>query len=567
MKLYMILLYRGEGFIPTVYVSTTGNDSNDGKTSSTPKLTIGSAYNIVAEGGTINIGSGTYNETLTISKNIALASSGEKIFIQNLTMNGSGKVLTLSDTVNVTEVVALQEGSILSNGKLVLSSSASGTALIDDFSSGYSGTITGDIVSQRYISNSSTGYRYLSGAVTGANSSEFNANIVYEYNESSVSRNMNDGWQSYSGTISPLKSYNLFMNTTGTRTISLAGTANTGVYNTSITRQTPNGYQNYAAGFNAIGNPFPSPIIWTDLLALNSGLTTGSAYLFRTTELYRGQWASINSSGVGTNGATNEIASSQGFMVRKATAGTTTFTIDNSVRTNIYAQNANHVSRYASKSNLQLIRLRLQSGEYADECVIYAEQKASSDYDMGLDTEKLEGDKYGPSISIVMDGQTLSIDAVNELVQDAKYELMLRPGVNGPHTLFIPEINCDQKVYLIDREAQEVHDLSNPYTFSGDSEYQANRFAIQLGTRPELEEQPENTAIWVGGDRVLKITFEDVFSSSLVSVTDIHGKTMLKQSLAASKQAEVSLNNLSAGIYIISLQQQDKLISQKISLY
>ena len=44
---------------------------------------------------------------------------------------------------------------------------------------------------------------------------------------------------------------------------------------------------------------------------------------------------------------------------------------------------------------------------------------------------------------------------------------------------------------------------------------------------------------------------------------DIHGKTLLNQKLAAGRRTEIPLNQISTGIYIINLQQQGKVISQK----
>src|SRR5467141_574996 len=51
---------------PQFYVSTTGNDVNNGTSLSTPWRTIQKAMNSATPGSTVNILAGTYNERLTL---------------------------------------------------------------------------------------------------------------------------------------------------------------------------------------------------------------------------------------------------------------------------------------------------------------------------------------------------------------------------------------------------------------------------------------------------------------------------------------------------------------------
>jgi hypothetical protein len=96
-------------------------------------------------------------------------------------------------------------------------------------------------------------------------------------------------------------------------TIDLTGAPRSGSKSIDITN-TPSATPSQD-GWNFIGNPFPSPISWTNTNANNPGATTGSYYVFNTTGEYTGNWGSYN--GVtGTNGADDFIGTMQGFFVK-----------------------------------------------------------------------------------------------------------------------------------------------------------------------------------------------------------------------------------------------------------
>ncbi|MCL5677249.1 MAG: hypothetical protein M1602_05205 [Firmicutes bacterium] len=76
-----------EGPPSTVYVRPTGNDANDGKANDNAhaKQTIQAAVGAVADGGTVYVAEGTYNEDITINKSVKLLSVAGK---DSTTING-----------------------------------------------------------------------------------------------------------------------------------------------------------------------------------------------------------------------------------------------------------------------------------------------------------------------------------------------------------------------------------------------------------------------------------------------------------------------------------------------
>ena len=60
----------------TIYVSKTGDDSNDGLSEENAVATIAKGYELAGDGSTINIGAGTYDQSssITLDKSITYCS-------------------------------------------------------------------------------------------------------------------------------------------------------------------------------------------------------------------------------------------------------------------------------------------------------------------------------------------------------------------------------------------------------------------------------------------------------------------------------------------------------------
>lgn len=97
--------------IATVFVdASTGNDSNDGTSSGTPKLTLTAGFNLVQSGGTVNIAAGTYAETFEINQPVTISGTGSPTATSvTLSADISATDFT-STTVNVGSSGVLQDG-------------------------------------------------------------------------------------------------------------------------------------------------------------------------------------------------------------------------------------------------------------------------------------------------------------------------------------------------------------------------------------------------------------------------------------------------------------------------
>ena len=201
--------------VSTVYVNTTGNDSNNGAIDS-PYLTIARGVESVDENGTVNIADGTYsgtgNTNITLNKNMNITGqsqtgtiingtgtnwifniiSGANVTIQNITLT-NGKAPDSDITLNYggaiynrgnltvlnctfTNNTARVGGAIYSRGNLVVSNSnfdQNSAYLGGAIYSHFGGTLT--VTNSKFMNNTATKH---GGAIFNLNGDDSGSNRV-----------------------------------------------------------------------------------------------------------------------------------------------------------------------------------------------------------------------------------------------------------------------------------------------------------------------------------------------------------------------------------------------------
>jgi hypothetical protein len=277
-----------------------------------------------------------------------------------LRIDNAAGVSVASGTQTIALALELRSGTFSTNNTVTLRSNTLATAYLDNFSVGFTGTLSGNITVQRYIPGG-LGYRYFSspisaasnlnvtnlgGFVSGANGIIFNPAATpaaagfptcWVYNEDDAnaieSPNAQWGWVSAtnaSNLLSPMKGFAL--NLSRSTTISLTGIPSNGTVTPIAISNTPSSNPT-SDGFNLIGNPYPSPISWNALrgLAANTGQFSNIIKYWSNSGQYSGQYADYNGI-VGTNGGGDIIPLGQAVMIRKTTAGIGSFNLTNSAR-------------------------------------------------------------------------------------------------------------------------------------------------------------------------------------------------------------------------------------------
>ncbi|MCE5345625.1 MAG: DUF2341 domain-containing protein [Bacteroidales bacterium] len=479
-----------------------------GATGTVNDLVIDNGSSFTVEGSIQISGTITNNglfdaENGTIELNgTALQSLGPGTFngnkIKNLIINNSSGV-SLLNTLKVKGVVLVTNGNLSSNGNLILTSTASGTALIDGSGSG---TVTGNVTMERYLS-SGFGYKYFSSPFQAATVGEFGDDMnlaspftsFYRYDENrTVSGLPASGWVSYKTTtnlLNPLAGYAVnFGSNSAANTVDVTGVVNNG----SVSATLYNHNQIYTKGFNLVGNPYPSPIDWDLVKSLNTNIDD-AVYYFKASasDQYGGTYATyinhVSSDGV----VNNMIPSMQGFFVRVSDGSypvTGTMTLNNSVR---ITDLTHSFSKSGEKDAVKLIRLTAtftDDNNSSDPMVIYFDDKATDGMDQQLDALKLYNtDLKVPNLYAVSSAaDKLSIDAL-PLPDGSLCQVPLGLKTNKAGNIVFKISDVDETIAangisLFDNVTGTQQDMlnGNEYSLFLDKAEYLNRFFLNIGS-------------------------------------------------------------------------------------
>lgn len=484
--------------------------------------------------------------------------------------NPSSTLYIQSGMQTITRALQLSAGALYGNGRITLASDATHTALIDNFSTGYTGSIVGNVTVNRHI-NGARGYRYLSNPIQGSTIANFGPSVsganglVYDpnnppgptgfptcwiYNENDAnaveSQNAQWGWVSSTITSTPLvdmKGYAVIIN--GTQTLSFTGIPNSGTYNLPITF-TSSGKPSID-GYNLAGNPYPSPISWNAVSGLNSSHVINVVKRFANTSTYVGQYADWNGV-VGTNGADDNIALGQAFFVKALPSGTN-LTMNNSVRRSVpTAKFFEDSEELADVHNL--IRLKLSGGLGADEAVIYSTSSASNNYDPNVDAVKMLATMPGvPNIYTKNAEGEYSINGIGILGTDQVIPLDMLSAGEGIHKLEVLELlhfEPTTEVYLEDRSNHQFYNLrsSASLEFNLPAGVVADRFYIHFQPAIQVSVANETCKKYDG-----RINISNPSSKARqIKVKDANGVVWFENT---SFTGSTSINGLKNGLYSI----------------
>jgi hypothetical protein len=297
--------------------------------------------------------------------------------------------------------------------------------------------------------------------------------------------------------------------TTGVHDIEFTGTPNNGPQSIEIFVNVDSDRDN---DFNLIGNPYPSAInaqnffdansnvdkviyLWTHATAISGG--TGGDFAFNdyaTLNLTGGTTVDgVPPGGTGVGGGpvpTNNIGSSQGFMVRGLTNGFAVFNngmrIKNANNQFFKQSNTKNKADVSAKEQLDRIWLNLTTDQGGfNQLLVGFMEKATEGFDDGYDALKIGQDNAVVFYSVLGD-EKYAIQGLSPFTEDKSIALGFDANV-APRTFKVSVDHMEgaltnAEIFLTDNLLGKVHDLKQ-----GDYEFEVtevgenkNRFTLQF---------------------------------------------------------------------------------------
>jgi hypothetical protein len=440
--------------------------------SSCNNLTIGAGAGLNLNDQVLNVsgsisGTGLLTGSDMSSLNFIGAGSGGNILMDqsvpgisntllNLTFNRAAGSVALGNAMNIKGTVDIVSGTLNTGGNLTLISDASGTARIGQLAG--AADVSGNVTVQRFIPGGTDGWMFISSPVTGATLQNWdddfvtggfpgsfyppspNASIV-TYDES-LPGLYDDGYVDPSGITDPItarKGYWAYIMNTPV-TIDVTGPILKKTQNFAMTYTDDPAQDASEDGWNLVANPYPSTIDW-DGAGWTKNNINDAIYMYSPTlEQYTSYVG-----GIGTNGGSNLIASSQSFLVQ-ASGPSPVLQLTESGKE---SSDAPFLRSGARTSSGELIKLNLNGNGYSDETIIHFNNAATVGFDLSYDALKFFSfNSDVPGLGTVLDTTLLSVNTFPELNSDLVIPIKVKVGVSGNYTIsldavsVLPEVSC-----------------------------------------------------------------------------------------------------------------------------
>jgi hypothetical protein len=538
----------------------------------------------ITDGSLVNDGSFNAQGESTVIFNgntIHEIGGAEATAFSNLTINNTAGIGITGEAATVS-CILLCNGLLETNGKMTLLSGVEGTALIDGAGSG---SVSGDVTMQRYLPTG-FGYMYLSSPFTTAKVSELGDEAIesiYRYDENRhVGGVPASGWTGYNNPVNllvPGSGYAVNLGPdAGPLTVEITGAVSNG----EITVPVFNNNHPYTHGFNLVGNPYPSPVDWDLIDALNTNIDNAVYYFSNSdADQYGGSYITyIN--GISSDGrATNIIPSMQGFFIH-VTDGEFpvegSLVMNNSVRVNDLNQ---PFIKSAEAEQPKLIRLSAcfsTSPETPDYTVIYFDEQATPEYDGQFDALKLlNTDTNVPSLFSVTPGASRL--SINGMPPPGGKTLLVPLGiitqVDGNIRFRISALDpslASMKIIFIDSVAGAKREivLNSEYSVDLKAGDYSGRFFLKFAeVTTSVNRQPEQypgILEATANEGILRLKIGSVEGvSGAVRIYDLTGRMLHEQTVREAGYYEYP-GLRSNGIYIITYRTGAVNVSRKVAL-
>ena len=538
----------------------TGTYAITGDFTNTGTVAIGNTSGTVNMNGTsaqiMTMSGATSFYDLTIDNAIGVTlSSTETIITNKLTIN-SGKIFKIEAAKNLTVTGSIANSG--GNAGLVLESNSTGTASLMHTTANVPATV------KRYISGNAEDWHFLAAPVadqviassswvpagTYGNGTGYDLYVfdeptpcwVYQLNTAPTSTDENPNWPTVHPTANFVSGRGyLYSVQAANPTNQFAGNLNNAAVSYAVTKNST--ADPLLAGFNLIGNPYPSAIDWKASLGWTRSnlLDSGGGYDMWIWNPATSNYGVYNSlAATGTNGISNFIAPMQGFFVRADSNASVQMTNDIRVHTNAsnwFKPSAN--KNYDHPENIK-IKIASQSKLGSDEVLL---QFGAASNQAGA-AKLYSTIKTAPSAYLTSGEQELTVRYLTNTTNNPIIPLAFKPGSDGDYTMSIDfdAANYDF-VVLEDTKTKVTHDLKDTatYAFKASVTDAYDRFLLHFEAVPIANNTLPILMYYNGNEIVLDALL--VADETTVEIFDILGRKILEKKIRGKTIHYLPFNN------------------------
>jgi len=322
--------------------------------------------------------------------------------------------------------------------------------------------------------------------------------------------------------------------------------------------------------FNAVGNPYPSPIDAVDFVTGNSNIT-GTLYFWRkTNNTASPSYCTWTTGGFVSNNEAqvydpnDVIQTGQGFFVEANGSGTS-LSFDNNMRIDNHANQFFRVANTLEKHRLWL-NVTNGAGLFSQTMIGYIEN-ATNGFDAAIDGRYINDGEVAlttmiDNVDYAIQGKSLPFDATDVV------PLKLSVTTAGNYTISLDHVDglfsASQDIFLRDNQTGFVQDLkAGSYSFTSDAGTFASRFDVIYQSPLGVENPSLNNQLVVYNNGVGEFV---VNSGSIemksIKVFDLRGRLLNVFDNINSTQTKVSGGNAN-GVLLLQITSTDGAVVTK----
>ncbi|MEM7162615.1 MAG: PKD domain-containing protein [Bacteroidota bacterium] len=496
-----ITIATGNELFHNLNFFNTGTLTQNGNIAVINDLTFSSTYDLNGNSLTLlgdftNSGSFTANNgSVTLSGFLNQDIDGSTVFY-DLTINNTTGATLNTGTSEVFGTLTLNNGTFSTNNELIIGSDATNTGRIGPVTGG---SISGNVTVERFFDPVFQGWHqlgvatnsntlenwnddFLTTGFTGSDFPSFPFNNIVSYDET-VSGDKNEGLNG------ALDITDAIVIGSGRRVyldnepmeIETSGTVHTGDFSFTLTYTVDMGEAD--DGWNLVSNPYASAIDW-DAGGWTKTNVNDAIYL------WDGDLGLYNSyiGGVGTNGGSNIIPSSQAFWVQTNDAAP--------VMTVTETDKSTDDGTFKNSPSIDVLNLYVEDGSSQDQIALVFREDANLVFDHQYDAYKFYSENDIAQIaSLTTDSIELSINSIPGLNSETSIPIAIRAS-EGDYSLAthddfsLPETACSRIEDLFTGEIYQLGpNQSIEFNWSGDNRIYP-RFLIHFSAIANLEVSP-----------------------------------------------------------------------------